>query len=145
MVLNANIPILLVEDDIIDVKTIKRAFKKNHLSNPLFVTNHGQMALDYLEGKGNYEDRNKFPIPGFIILDLNMPVMNGLEFLKIVKSHEEFKKIPIYVLTTSLAERDRIECYKYSVAGYIVKPMDFDEFVDAIHKLGEFWGLIQLP
>ncbi|MHA2250942.1 MAG: response regulator [Candidatus Kariarchaeaceae archaeon] len=145
MSLNSKIPILLVEDDIIDVKTIKRAFKRNRITNPLFVVSHGKMALDYLEQKGDFSDTSQFPRPGFIILDLNMPVMNGLEFLKIVKSLDDFKRIPVFVLTTSIAENDRVQSYNYNVAGYITKPIDFEEFVESVRKLGEYWNLIQLP
>ncbi len=142
---NSKTPILLVEDDLVDVKTIKRAFKKNGIANPLYVVNHGQMALDYLQRKGKYEDTSEFPLPGLIILDLNMPIMNGIEFLRIIKSHTDFTRIPVFVFTTSIADSDRKECYNHNVAGYIIKPISFEESVEVIRKLAEYWNLIQLP
>jgi CheY-like chemotaxis protein len=141
----SNTPILLVEDDLIDIKTIHRAFKKNNIANPLYVVNHGKMALDYLNRQGKYENGSEFPMPGLIILDLNMPVMNGIEFLKFIKTHDDFKRIPVFVFTTSIADRDRKECYNYSVAGYITKPIGFEESVEVLKTLANYWDLIQLP
>jgi CheY-like chemotaxis protein len=140
-----NIPILLAEDDQVDVMTVQRAFKRNNIINPLHVVGNGQEALDFLHHRGGYADLEKYPLPGIILLDLNMPVMNGIEFLKLLKADEELKKIPVIVLTTSKEECDRVESFKLSVAGYIIKPVEFEKFVEAVKVLNLYWTLSELP
>lgn len=139
-------PILLVEDDEVDVKTVKRAFKEAKVSNPLFVVGNGEEALEFLRHEGVYANTDDPPPkPGIILLDLNMPVMDGIEFLEIVKSDSNFKRIPIVVLTTSREESDRLKSYDFSVAGYISKPMDFEKFVEAVRIIELYWTLSELP
>jgi CheY-like chemotaxis protein len=138
------VPILLVEDDFIDVKTVRRAFKKNKVINPLHVCNNGEEALAYLRREGNYADKDKSPRPGLILLDLNMPVMNGIELLQIIKNDDELKHIPVVVLTTSKDENDRVETFNLSVAGYIIKPVDFDRFLEAVKIINLYWSLSEL-
>ena len=118
-------PILLVEDDRVDTMTVRRALKDLKVTNQLICTTNGEEALEYLRD----ESKKK---PCVILLDLNMPKMNGIEFLKIAKRKEELKRIPVIVLTTSREEQDVVESFNLSVAGYIVKPTDYKKFVGAI-------------
>lgn len=140
-----NIPILLAEDDQIDVMTVQRAFKRNNIINPLYVVSNGQEALDYLKHNGRFSDQAGCPRPGIILMDLNMPVMNGIECLKQLKEDEDLRKIPVIVLTTSKEECDRVESFKLSVAGYIIKPVEFEKFVEAVKVLNLYWTLSELP
>ena len=131
-------PVLLVEDDTIDAMTVRRAFKDLNLTNPLAHALNGEEALAYLEDQENER-------PCVILLDLNMPKMNGIEFLKIVKADPALKRIPVVVLTTSNEERDIVESFRTSVAGYIVKPVDYREFVEAMRTVDLYWTLSELP
>ncbi|MCK5074885.1 MAG: response regulator [Calditrichia bacterium] len=139
-----NIPILLVEDDDVDIETVKRAFKKNKFTNPLYIAHNGEEAIQFLRNEGEYSDLQKCPRPSIILLDLNMPVMNGIEFLKIIKNDDKNKTIPVIVLTTSKEENDRIDSYELSVAGYIIKPVEFAKFVEAIKTIRLYWSLCEL-
>ena len=140
-----NIPILLVEDDLVDVKTVKRALKENKITNPLYVAGHGEEALAYLRREGEHADRSGSPKPGIILLDLNMPVMNGIEFLRVIKADDNLKRIPVIVMTTSHEESDRVESYGLGVAGYVIKPVDFPKFVEAVRVIDLYWTLNELP
>jgi len=131
-------PILLVEDDYVDVMTVKRALGEIHLQNNLVVAENGEQALDYLEDPSNER-------PGIILLDLNMPRMNGIEFLQVIKNHEQHKIIPVIVLTTSSQERDRVESFKMSVAGYMTKPVIYTEFVEVIKVIDKYWTCSDMP
>jgi CheY-like chemotaxis protein len=131
-------PILLVEDDNVDVMTVKRAFKDLNIKNQLVASANGEEALEYLKNNGN-------PAPCMIFLDLNMPKMNGLEFLRIIKTDDSLQKIPVIVLTTSSQEEDIIESFKFSVAGYIVKSVDYNEFTEAMKTINQYWTLSKLP
>ena len=131
-------PILLVEDDKVDAMTVKRALEDLRVTNALVHLINGEEALEYLRSEGNEE-------PCVILLDLNMPRMNGIEFLEIIKADKTLKKIPIVVLTTSGNEKDIIESFKFNVAGYIVKPADYEKFVRAIRIITEYWTLSELP
>lgn len=131
-------PILLVEDDNVDVMTVKRALKDLKINNPLVSTSNGEEALEYLKNK----DTKK---PCIILLDLNMPKMNGIEFLKIAKADDILKKIPVVVLTTSSQQQDIIDSFKLSIAGYIVKSVDYVEFTEAIRTINLYWTLSKLP
>lgn len=140
-----NVPILLVEDDVVDVKTVRRALKENKIINPLHVAGHGEHALAYLRHEGEFSDPATSPRPGIILLDLNMPVMNGVEFLKVIKADDEFKTIPVIVMTTSHEESDRVQSFGLGVAGYIIKPVDFVKFVEAVRVIDLYWTLSELP
>ncbi len=140
-----DIPILLVEDDDVDVETIVRAFEENKITNPLYVTGDGEEALDFLRHEGYYRDPEESPQPGIILLDINMPIMNGIEFLQVVKNDDNLKSIPVIVLTTSKEENDRVESFRLSVAGYIVKPVEFEDFVKAVQAIDVYWTLSELP
>jgi CheY-like chemotaxis protein len=131
-------PVLLVEDDSIDAMTVRRAFKDLKLNNALTHCINGEEAVNYL-GEPDVE------IPCIILLDLNMPRMNGIEFLKVVKQDDRLKSIPVIVLTTSNEECDVIESFRLCVAGYIVKPVDYKKFVEAIRTIDLYWTLSELP
>jgi len=133
-----NKKILLVEDDRVDAMTVKRALKDLKITNPMVHVNDGLEALDFLQ-------KNENEIPCIILLDLNMPRMNGLELLRILKAHQVFKKIPVVVLTTSNAEKDKMESFMLSVAGYMLKPVDYLRFVDVIKDINLYWTISELP
>jgi len=131
-------PVLLVEDDRIDVMTVRRAFRDLKLTNSLAHAANGEEALAYLRHEENAR-------PCVILLDLNMPRMNGVEFLRVVKLDPVLKKIPIVVLTTSRDDQDIIESYKLSAAGYIIKPVDYKKFVEALRTVDVYWTISELP
>ncbi len=138
------ISILLVEDDDIDTENIVRAFKKNKITNPLYCVENGEEALAFLRHEGPYSDSKDSPQPGLILLDINMPIMGGLEFLKIIKADDNLKSIPVVVLTTSDEESDRVESFQLSVAGYIIKPVEFSNFVEVVRHINVYWTLSEL-
>lgn len=129
--------ILLVEDDEVDVMNVKRAFSKNNIMNSLFIAGNGVEALEMLEDK-------IIPLPKIIILDINMPKMNGIEFLKIVRENEKLKNISVFVMTTSNEDSDKIDAYNLNVAGYILKPLSFEKFVTSVATLKNFWQLCEM-
>ncbi|TYQ28346.1 response regulator [Pseudanabaena sp. UWO311] len=131
-------PILLVEDDLLDIMTLKRGLKDIHANNPLYIRNDGEAALEFLRDPCN-------PIPALILLDLNMPRMNGLELLKILKADPRWCKIPVVVLTTSQEEQDRLASFESSAAGYIVKPLEYPDFVDKLLVIYQYWRLSEIP
>ena len=130
--------ILLVEDDKVDCLTIKRALEEVKIDNRLDMVSNGEEALAYLLS-------SEKDLPGIILLDLNMPRMNGIEFLKTIKVHPGLKKIPVIVLTTSKAEQDINDSFALGVAGYMVKPLDYREFIDAVVTIAHYWHLSELP
>jgi len=127
-------PILLIEDDRVDQMTVMRALKEISATNDLVIANNGEEALDYLQNPEN-ED------PYIILLDINMPRMNGIEFLKIIKHDQRWKNIAVVVLTSSKADRDRIETFDLGVAGYMVKPIDYKMFINVVQAIHEYWKL----
>jgi CheY-like chemotaxis protein len=129
--------ILLVEDDEVDIMNVKRAFSKNNITSPLFVANNGVEALEMLE-------KQIIPLPKIIILDINMPKMNGIEFLKIIREDERFKNISVFVMTTSNEDSDKINAYNLNVAGYILKPLSFEKFLHSVGTLKNFWQLCEM-
>ncbi len=131
-------PVLLVEDDTIDAMTVRRAFSDLKVTNPLAHSLNGEDGVAYLTQETNER-------PCVIFLDLNMPKMNGLEFLRIVKADPELRKIPVVVLTTSNEEQDIVASFRLSVAGYIVKPVDYQKFVEAVRTFDIYWTLSILP
>ena len=131
-------PILLVEDDQVDAMTVKRALKEIKVTNRLDIVNNGEAALTFLR---NSENEN----PGIILLDLNMPKMNGIEFLKIAKKDESLKKIPVVVLTTSKEDQDKVDSFNLGIAGYMIKPVDYRQFVEVVKTIDLYWTLSELP
>lgn len=139
-----DISIMLVEDDDVDAENVVRAFKKNKITNPLYIANNGEEALALLRNEDPYADPEMYRRPGIILLDINMPIMNGIEFLKEVKADEKFKSIPVIVLTTSKEENDRVESFKLSVAGYVIKPVEFADFIKVVKTIDLYWTLSEL-
>jgi len=137
-------PILLVEDNLNDIELALSALKKNNLLNEIITARHGGEALDFLHRRGAFADY-KGEDPLFILLDLKMPKVDGLEALKAIKSDERLKLIPIVMLTSSSEEADLVKSYRLGVNAYVVKPVNFNQFVDAIRQLGVFWALINKP
>lgn len=136
--------ILMVEDDPRDVELTLTALEEYNLANEVVVTRDGEEALDYLYHRGKFESRSNGN-PAVLLLDLKLPKVNGLEVLQQIKSDEKLKLIPVVVLTSSHEERDMVASYKLGVNAYVVKPVDFHEFVNAIKELGVFWAVINEP
>ena len=137
-VVNSKKPILLVEDDKVDVMTVKRALEDINVTNKLDVAGNGEEALKHLKNTKN-------EIPCLILLDLNMPLMNGIELLEIIKKDADLKKIPVIVLTTSKEEQDKIDSYNLGIAGYMIKPVEYLDFVQVIKTIDMYWTLSELP
>ncbi|NJM48948.1 MAG: response regulator [Alkalinema sp. RU_4_3] len=136
--------ILLVEDDEVDVMTVQRAFQKGNIKNPVYVASNGVEALSMLRCRPGQPalmptERR------IVLLDLNMPKMNGLEFLQELRADPTIRHIPVVVLTTSNEERDRIQAYQLNVAGYILKPVIFDTFVSLMVILNKYWAVCEMP
>lgn len=142
MIEKKQVDILLVEDNPNDAELAIRALTKHHLANNLRHVKDGEEALDYLFARGKYAGRDVNDRPRLILLDLKLPKVDGLEVLKAVKSDERTKLTPVVVLTTSREEKDLIGSYSLGVNSYIVKPVDFDKFVEAVKELGYYWLLL---
>jgi CheY-like chemotaxis protein len=136
--------ILMVEDDAKDVELTLTALEEYNLANEVSVTRDGEQALDYLYCRGEYKMRSNGN-PAVMLLDLKLPKVDGLEVLKQIKSDGELRMIPVVVLTSSKEEKDMVASYKLGVNAYVVKPVDFHEFVNAIKELGVFWAIINEP
>jgi CheY-like chemotaxis protein len=136
--------ILLVEDDPRDVELTLTALEDHKLANEVTVAHDGQEALEYLYRRGQFSTRPN-DNPAVILLDLKLPKVDGLEVLKQIKSDEQLKTIPVVVLTSSHEEQDMMRSYKLGVNAYVVKPVDFHEFVNAVKELGIFWAIINEP
>ncbi|MBU1180926.1 MAG: response regulator [Pseudomonadota bacterium] len=136
--------ILLVEDNPNDVELTMEALAENNIANAVDLASDGEEALDYLYCKGKFSSRS--PVnPGVILLDLKLPKVNGLEVLGKIRSDDRLKLIPVVILTSSREEKDLVEGYRLGVNAYVVKPVDFNEFVKAIRTLGLFWAIINEP
>lgn len=136
--------ILLAEDNQNDVELTLAAFAQNHLLNEVVIVRDGAQVLDYLYARGAYEGRLSGN-PGLILLDLKMPKVDGLEVLRIVKNEPSLRSIPIVILTSSRQERDLVHSYNLGVNAYVVKPVDFQEFVQAVKAIGGFWAVVNEP
>ena len=132
--------ILLVDDDEVDIMNVQRAFQKNKIMNPLNVAKNGVEALEMLRGENAGE---AIPRPGIILLDINMPRMGGIEFLENLRADEQLKSICVFVMTTSSEQQDKVAAYDLNVAGYILKPLSFDSFVNATSILNSYWALCE--
>ncbi len=131
--------ILLVEDDEVDVMNVRRAFEKAHVSNPLYVAGNGLEALDMLRGTTIPQERR------LVLLDLNMPKMNGIEFLEALRADPALSSTPVVVLTTSNDDQDKIDAYNFNVAGYLLKPVTFSNFCERMATLDKYWTLVEMP
>jgi len=130
--------IMLVEDDKIDIRSVQRSFKELRVTNPLIVTHNGEEALEYLEN-------NTEKLPGLILLDLRMPRMDGIEFLKVIKKKDELKIIPVVILTTSKEDEDKIDSFNLGISGYMMKPVNYKDFVEVIRTIKLYWTLSETP
>jgi CheY-like chemotaxis protein len=133
------INILLIDDDEVDVMTVKRAFARANISNPIYVATNGVEGLEMLR---------KDAIPArrrLVLLDINMPKMNGIEFLRELRSDPELQHVTVVALTTSNADRDRVEAYKLNVAGYLLKPVTFQQFAEVMATINKYWALMEMP
>ena len=133
-------PILLVEDNLMDIDLTQRAFRERHLSNPLIIARDGQEALDYFQKWQEGE-----PLPLVILLDINLPKVNGLDVLRALKNDPEFKKLPVVILTSSGDDNDINTAYELGANSYIVKPVDFDKFVEIAHQIDLYWLAMNQP
>ncbi|SFH43355.1 Response regulator receiver domain-containing protein [Nitrosospira sp. Nsp14] len=133
-----NKPVLLVEDDQVDAMSVTRAFNEIQVTNQLVHVENGEEALDYLRDRNNDK-------PCIILLDLNMPIMNGIEFLGAVKNDEQLKHIPVVVLTTSEEQQDKLSSFGLGIAGYMSKPVDYRQFVEVIRSIDAYWTISEMP
>jgi len=131
-------PILLVEDDQVDVMTVQRALKEIKVTNPVVTLENGEAALKYLRDP-------KSEKPCIILLDLNMPIMNGIEFLEVMKHDDQLKRIPVIMLTTSEEQQDKIHSFDLGVAGYMAKPVDYRQFVEVMRTIDAYWTISEVP
>jgi CheY-like chemotaxis protein len=138
------IKILLVEDNPDDILIIQRALKEARVVNQLWVTRDGQEALDFLQHKGQFQDISTSPKPGLILLDINLPKINGLDVLKEIKEDAEFKRIPTVILTVSRRDEDIAKGYNHGCNSFIQKPVEFEKFVEVVKQIGLYWGLLNV-
>lgn len=143
--MNYEIEILLIEDNMNDAELTIRALKKNNLANKLVHLKDGAEAIDFIFAEGNYSGRKVENTPKVILLDLKMPKVNGIEVLQKIKADERTKKIPVVILTSSKEDPDIQECYHLGVNSYVVKPVQFEEFVKAVSELGLYWMILNQP
>jgi CheY-like chemotaxis protein len=136
--------ILLVEDNSNDIQLTLAALAEHNLANEVVVLRDGVEALDYLLSRGRFRDRPDGP-PAFVLLDLKMPRMGGMEVLREMKADERLRLIPVIMLTSSREERDLLESYQLGVNAYVVKPVDFQHFVEAVKQIGAFWAVLNEP
>src|SRR5712671_3800064 len=134
-----NHPILVVEDDVNDVFFLKYAFDKAEIKNPVMVVGNGQQAIDYLSGRRDYSDRKRFPLPGLILLDLNLPIMPGMDVVKWKHEQPKLSAIPLVILTSSRNEEEVEECYQRGIEAYLVKPLSNAERVEVAKTIKSCW------
>lgn len=139
------VEILLIEDNPSDIKLTLKALQKHSLANRVTVLKDGAEALDFIYAEGKYTDRDNKELPKVIFLDLKLPLIDGIEVLKKLKSEDSTKKIPVVVLTSSKESKDIDMCYKLGVNSYIVKPLDFEKFFESVSNLGLYWVLMNEP
>jgi CheY-like chemotaxis protein len=141
-----SIIILIADDDAEDRMLVKEALEESRLNNNIQFVENGEELLDYLNNKGRFEDKDKYPTPGLILLDLNMPKKDGREALKEIKNEDHLRMIPVVVLTTSKAEEDILRTYDLGVSSFITKPVTFSSLVDVMKTLSKYWfEIVELP
>ena len=136
--------ILLVEDERIDIELAMDAFRETHFTNTVYVASDGQGALDYLFGRGEYADRETFPLPDLILLDLKLPGVDGFEVLRQLKNAPLLKRIPIVILTSSREEGDRALSYDLGANSYLVKPVSFEGFLEVVGEIESYWLMLNV-
>jgi CheY-like chemotaxis protein len=137
--------ILLVEDRRMDVELTLDAFREARLNDTVHVAWNGEQALDYLFGRGEFGDRDRHPMPDLVLLDLKLPGIDGREVLRQVKSTPELKRLPVVVLTSSREDRDRLACYDHGANSFLVKPIDFNGFMDTVREVHAYWLGLNVP
>ncbi|WP_329804421.1 response regulator [Flavobacterium facile] len=135
--------ILIVDDSPKDVELAIAALSENNMANEIIVAEDGEEALDYLYKRGKFIDEHGFP--AVILLDIKMPKMNGIEVLRHIRNDSKFKLIPVIMVTSSREEKDLVESYKLGANSYVVKPVDFNQFMEAIKILGQYWAIVNQP
>ncbi len=145
MNISNEIDILIVEDNSTDAELTIRALKKNNLANKIFLVEDGEEALDFLFARNKYADRKNNENPKVVFLDLKLPKVDGLEVLKVIKSDDVLKTIPVVVLTSSNEESDIVKSYQLGVNSFITKPVDFEKFMIAVKEIGFYWLLLNQP
>lgn len=143
--MDTNYPILLVEDDPNDVWLVKHAFQSASISNPLRIVNDGQDAVDYLKGQGQYSDRNAFPLPKLVLLDLKMPRLNGFDVIGWMRHHHPWKLTPIIILSSSALPQDVNRAYELGANAYMVKPADYRALERLFRTIADFWNAGETP
>jgi CheY-like chemotaxis protein len=143
--MEANFPILLVEDDPNDVWLVKHAFQSANISNPLRIVNDGQEAIDYLKGHGAYSDRGAFPLPKLVLLDLKMPRLNGFDVIGWMRRHYPWKLTPIIILSSSALPQDVNRAYELGANAYMVKPADYRALERLFRTIADFWNAGETP
>lgn len=138
-----SLPILLVEDNPVDAELTLRALRKHRVSNPIVVTRDGEEALDYVHRRGRFG--TEAPVPGLILLDIRLPKVDGIEVLREIKGHPVYRTVPVVMLTTSQEEVDVRTCYELGVNSYILKPVDFDKFLEVVSRIDLYWVLTNYP
>ena len=136
--------ILLVEDNLLDVVLTLDAFKEAKLKNTVHVANSGEEALEFLFGKGKYADKELFPLPNLILLDLKMPGIDGFEVLRTIKNTQKLKRIPVIILTSSKEDGDRALSYDIGANSYLLKPVSFNGFTDTVKKIDDYWFTLNI-
>jgi len=137
--------VLMAEDDEHDVVATRRAWKKHNIANPLYVVNDGEECLDFLHRRGKYSDPVKAPRPGIILLDIKMPKMDGLAVLRHIREDDGLRRLPVVMLTTSKREEDQLKSYDFGANAFVVKPVGFTNFSEAVRTINLFWELVELP
>jgi two-component system response regulator len=143
--INTNRVILLVEDDDLDADLASRAFQRAKVTSALVRVRDGMEALDYLFARGKYAARDVHDLPVFVLLDLNIPKINGLKVLEAIREDESIRHLPVIILTSSGEERDRLGAYKHFANSYVIKPLDYDQFVAAAQQLSLYWTELNEP
>jgi len=142
-------PVLMAEDNEHDILATKRAWKKNHIHNTLYIVKDGEECMDFLLQRGKYgkqgKDKDTIPKPGILLLDIKMPRMDGLTVLKHIRENKDLHRLPVIILTTSKTEEDRLKSYDLGANAYIVKPVGFENFAKAVKTTNLFWELVDLP
>jgi two-component system, response regulator len=141
----ANMEILMIEDDLADAELATQAFRKNRLVNKIRIIHNGEEALEYLLCKESHRDRGPAHMPVLILLDLNLPAMDGIEVLRQIRLDPRTKTLPVIVMTSSRAEQDVVRSSKLGINGYILKPVDYNQFVDTVNRLALSWLILDAP
>lgn len=137
--------VLVAEDDESNIVATKLAWKKHNIANPLYIVNDGKECLDFLHRRGKYREPGTAPRPGILLLDINMPKMNGLAVLERIRKDGKLRRLPVIILSGSKAEDDLLRSYDLGVNAYIVKPVGFENFSEVVRNINVFWQLVELP